>query len=136
MHPKALTLVRQRGLASLMNHTRWTALAQALDCVGDNGPMVSIKYIDREAMDGPSHIHWQEFLQQGSEWCEWMDIHSCEPVHRGRLLAPALLDHCQAIQAVLKQLGQAFSQENDDQGGPIFRVWGYVEGRQPPALLR
>jgi hypothetical protein len=122
-----------------MNHTRWTALAQALDGVGDNGPLVSIKYIDREAVDGPSHIHWQEFLQQGSDGCAWLDIHGCEPVHRGRLLAPALLDHSQAIQATLKQLGQAFSQEkqaHNAQGGPIFRVWGYVDGRQPPELLR
>ncbi|WP_370678763.1 DUF6678 family protein [Comamonas sp. GB3 AK4-5] len=131
MHPKALALVRQRALAPLMNQTKWTELTQALDQVGDNGPRVSIKYIDRETVDGPSHIHWQEFLLQGSEWCEWMDIHSCEPVHRGQLLPPGERDHCQEILQTLKQVGVPFSLQAKG-----FRVWAYVDGGQPPELVR
>lgn len=136
MHPKAQALLRQRALASLMNQTKWTELAQALDSVGDNGPLVSIKYLDRGAVDGPSHIHWQEFLQQGCEWCEWMDIHSHEAVHRGQLLAPGMRDHSQAIDAALRRVGAAFSMEDHGRDTQRFRVWGYVDGRHPPDLAR
>ncbi|QDQ87181.1 DUF6678 family protein [Corticimicrobacter populi] len=130
MHPRIRAFLDARGLVSVMNRTKWTELAEGLDRIGQNGPLASVRYLDPDVRSGKCHIDWPEFIRQGPEWYEWLDVHAIEEIHRGRLVPPALIDHEKAIEACLQAVGVPYSRVGQD-----FRVWGYVDSRQPPVYV-
>lgn len=128
MHPKTYAVIQQRGLCSLMNHTKWTELACALSAIGSDGPVCEDKKIDNDHIDGPSHINWHDFLEFPTERYEWLEIHATERKFRGHLVADEIIDHATEIEAILRELKLPFSLTENG-----YRVWGYVHPANQPA---
>lgn len=115
-------------MASLMNATKWRALAAALTRTDRAGPKVRIKYLlEDRPCPGFSNLDWKWVKHGQSSVIEWLEIDPIARTFRGRLIPDKEEDKSEAIEAALKSVGVPFSIE-----GGRYRVWGYIKpGAQP-----
>lgn len=128
MQPRTFSAIQRLGLVSLMNKTKWRELAAKLSELGSNGPVCCYKHVAEERIYGPSHVYWHEFIDHPTEIYEWLEIHRDEALGRGMLVAPAIIDHSEQIESILREVGVPFS---ITEWG--FKVWGHVDPSRQPA---
>lgn len=129
LRAKVKAEAQRRGLASVMNQTRWEEL---------RATMLSLPFkpvFQLQAIPGPREPLWSsdQVTSQGC-WCaeciepfwaiEWIRILPCLWQDRGALVPPVLVGDCSdALRAELKRLSLPFRE--DDRG---FWIHGYSAG--------
>jgi hypothetical protein len=101
--------VEQRGLVSLMNHTRWTALVEAVYARLPFPPPYQAKGILADAPEPDVFDHdvgyhgaWQELFPYFD--VEWIRVRPRWLKHRGQLVPPEVIDCSAEFLALLREL--------------------------------
>ena len=127
---EVLKLVTQRGLASVMNDTKWIALKKAVEQLPFPPPYI-VKCITDEndsfaesLSSAPRYVgDWSYYYEEGMPPffdIEWIKARPQRGVYRGGLIADEILDETAEFVAILKQHNIPFDEEDG-----IFTIYGY-----------
>jgi hypothetical protein len=120
--PKLRKIISSEGLAGLANDTKWNELIAAMRSTQEHGwrPDFRFRCVDSEWISG-----WD------GEWCHhlpfpfisvrWLDLRFIEKTHRGRLLSPEIIDHSEAVEKLLTEIGLDY-----EKGEEVVRIFGYA----------
>ncbi len=123
-------IVFQRGLASIMNDTKWLELQNAVGALPFPPPYIvkpvqdEISYKELTLSDAPQYLgDWSPFYNEGMPLffeIEWMKIRPRYAKHTGRLTKPEIFDETEQFEQILKDLFVPYEQENG-----TFIIYGY-----------
>lgn len=114
--------LREHGLASLMNATKWRELGHGLGAIRDGRLPVRARYLLEEAPEpGFACLDWCVLCEDDTRDIEWLEVDPRLRTPRGRLVPDQVEDLRDEVEAVLRRVGAPFTVE-----GGIFRIWGYV----------
>jgi hypothetical protein len=116
---KLKRVVQTRGLVGAANDTKWNELIAFARGLEGWRPSYRTKWIDGHISGWDAE--WFYHLPLPFIGVEWLDISLIEQVHRGKLVAPEVIDHSTEILAVIKKIG--FESEVRRE---IVRIWGYL----------
>lgn len=129
---KAMQIIRERQLWSLMNDTKWRELQVAMRTEMPFAPPYILKIISEEiCLEEPyfqkdvSYLgNWDDEILCWGEfyWIEWVKIRPRYLKFRGKLIAPALLDATEQFLEILHRLNIPYDVEDD-----MYCIYGYKE---------
>ncbi len=111
------SVIRQRGLSSVLNDTRWLGLQAAIRAVpGGFRPAYTCQLLTDETESRPYFPEvpgwegaWEWFADDWEYapppfFCiEWMSIHPRRSLYRGRMVAPAVEDRSEQLVDILRE---------------------------------
>lgn len=115
---KIMAQVRRKFSGALANDTKWNELISYMRSLDGWQPSYRSKWVNGHVSGWD--VEWFYHLPFPFVGVEWFDIGLHEHVHRGRLLAPSIVDHSPEILAKLKDIGFEFETRDD-----VVRIWGY-----------
>jgi hypothetical protein len=120
--PKLRKLIAAQGLIGLANDTKWNELLTEMRGIPDEKwcPSFRFRCVDSEFIsqwDG----EWWHHLPFPFISVLWIELSYHEEIHRGRLLAPEVIDHSAEVSSLLESIGLDY-----EKGTNAFRVFGYA----------
>jgi hypothetical protein len=123
-------IVHQKGLASIMNDTKWLELQESVKKLPFPPPYIQKLVLDETdykkliLSDAPQYLgDWTPFYNEGLPLffeIEWMKIRPRYARYRGRLVKPEILDESEQFEQILKE---CFIPYEEDSG--TFTIFGY-----------
>ena len=116
---KLKRVVQRRGLVGAANDTKWNELIAFARGLESWRPSYRTKWIEGHISGWD--VEWFYHLPIPFIGVEWLDISLVQRVHRGRLVAPEVIDHSTEILTAINTIG--FESEVR---GEVVRIWGYL----------
>ena len=122
--------LREHGLASLMNATKWRELGEGLGAIREGLLPVRSKYLlDDAPMPGFACLDWCTLHDGDTAAIEWLEVDPRLRTFRGHRVPDQVEDLGAEVEAVLRRVGAPYSVASG-----VFRIWAYVRPGQLPDL--
>jgi len=121
-------IIIDRGLCSYMNDTKWRELQASIEGLSFPPPY-KVKWLDDESVsvefdEDVSYLgDWSDeaFCRWGNYFLiEWIRVRPRRLVHRGRLVAPEVVDESVEFEDILLRHNIPFEKD-----GAVYTIWGY-----------
>ncbi len=128
---KVFEWVAKKGLTCILNDTKWLELQHAIKRLPFPPPYIEKLLLDEQEIyknailpDAPWYFgDWSPFYEEGMTlffMIEWIKVRPRHARHRGRLVAPEIVDETEAFEQILQECAIPYEKENG-----TFTIYGY-----------
>lgn len=127
---KVREIVARKNLLPQMNDAQWIALQSGIDALSFPSAFIERRVIDPDDMDhgnladAPTYYgDWSSYWEEGLPpffMIEWLKVRPRYAQHRGRLIAPKILDETDGFKALLDHHHIPYSYDDG-----TFTIYGY-----------